>query len=89
MSISEQLPNRQADDNNANEIIRYCIDVQKCAKFLGVISSHAQIPKPIFFIRAHCNGKKGVISFHLQKILVSIVKYNNISYLYKFNHSCY
>ena len=79
MSISELLPNRPAaamipDDNNAREIIRYFIDVQKRAKFLGVISSHAQIPKPIFFLRAHYNGKRGyffsrtentVIIFHL------------------------
>ena len=79
MSISELLPNRPAaamipDDNNAREIIRYFIDVQKRAKFLGVISSHAQIPKPIFFLRAHCNGKRDyffsrtentVIIFHL------------------------
>jgi hypothetical protein len=87
MSISELLPNRPAavmipDDNNARDIIRYFIDVQKRATFLGVISSHAQIPKPIFFLRAHCTGKGGyffsrtentVIIFHL----VSIVKYNN------------
>ena len=41
------------DDNNAREINRYFIDVQKRAKFLEVISSHAQIPKPIFFLCAH------------------------------------
>ena len=88
MSISELLPNRPAaamipDDNNAREIIRYFIDVQKRAKFLGVISSHAQIPKRILFVRAHSTGKGGyffsrtentVIIFHL----VSIVKNNNI-----------
>jgi hypothetical protein len=70
-------------NNNTREIIRYFMDVQKRATFLGVISSHAQIPKLIFFLRAHCNGKRGnffwrientVIIFHL----VSIVKYNNI-----------
>ena len=72
MSISELLPNRPAaamipDDNNAREIIRYFIDVQKRAKFLGVISSHAQIPKPIFFLRAHCNGKRGLFLFTYRK----------------------
>ena len=70
------------DDNNAREINRYFIDVQKRAKFLEVISSHAQIPKPIFFSYVHiATGKGGyffsrtentVIIFHL----VSIVKYN-------------
>jgi hypothetical protein len=57
--------------------------VQKRAKFLGVISSPAQIPKPIFFLRAHYNGgyffsrtENTVIIFHL----VSIVKYNNKRY---------
>ena len=72
MSISELLPNRPAaamipDDNNAREIIRYFIDVQKRAKCLGVISSHAQIPKPIFFLRAHCNGKRGLFLFTYRK----------------------
>ena len=66
--------------------IGYFIDVQKRAKFLGVISSHAQIPKPIFFSYVHITTGKGgyffsrtentVIIFHL----VSIVKYNNIQY---------
>ena len=96
MSISELLPNRSAatmipDDNNAREIIRYFIDVQKCAKFLGVISFHTQILKPIFFLRAHCNGKRGLFLFAYRKycyyfpsfsiILVSIVKYNNTIYV--------
>jgi hypothetical protein len=75
MSISELLPNRPAaamipDDNNAREIIRYFIDVQKRAKFLGIISSHAQIPKPILFTYLHIATGKGVISFHVQKILL-------------------
>jgi hypothetical protein len=74
MSISELLPNRPAsamipDDNNGREIIRYFIDVQRRAKLLGVISSHAQIPKPIFFY-VHIATEKGVISFHVQKILL-------------------
>ena len=75
MSISELLPNRPAsamipDDNNAREIIRYFIDdVQKRAKLLGVISSHEQIPKPIFSY-VHIATEKGVISFHVQKILL-------------------
>ena len=47
MSTSELLPNRPVaamipDDNNAREIIRYFIDVQKRANLLGVISSHAE-----------------------------------------------
>ena len=72
MSISELLPNRSAaamipDDNNAREIIRYFIDVQKRTKFLGVISSHALIPKLIFFLRAHCNGKRGLFLFTYRK----------------------
>jgi hypothetical protein len=75
MSISELLPNRPAaamipDDNNAREIIRYFIDVQKRAKFLGIISSHAQIPKPILFTYLNIATEKGVISFHVQKILL-------------------
>ena len=58
------------DDNNAREIIRYFIDdVQKRAKLLGVISSHEQIPKPIFS-DVHIATEKGVISFHVQKILL-------------------
>ena len=73
--ISELLPNRPtaamiSGDNNAREIIRYFIDVQKRAKFLGVISSHAQIPKPIFFPTCTLQREKGVISFHVQKILL-------------------
>ena len=72
MSISELLPYRPAaamipDDNNAREIIRYFIDVQKRAKFVGVISSHAQIPNPIFFLRAHCNGKRVFFLFTYRK----------------------
>ena len=72
MSISELLPNRPAaamisDDNNAREIIRYFIDVQNRAKFLGVISSHAQIPKPIFILRAYYNGKRGLFLFTYRK----------------------
>ena len=75
MSISELLPNRPAaamipDDNNATEIIRYLIDVQKRAKFLGVISSHAQIPKPMFFPTCTLQREKGVFSIHVQKILL-------------------
>jgi hypothetical protein len=53
-----------------NKIIRYFIDVQKRAKFLGVISSHVQIPKPIFFLTCTLQREKGVISFHVQKILL-------------------
>ena len=50
------------------------------------MTSHAQILKPIIFLRVHCNGKRGyffsrrentVIIFHL----ISIVKYNNIVYV--------
>jgi hypothetical protein len=72
MSISELLPNRSAaamipDDNNPREIIRYVIDVQKRAKCLGVILSYAQIPKLIFFLRAHCNGKRGLFLFTYRK----------------------
>jgi hypothetical protein len=85
MSISELLPNRPAaamipDDNNAREIIRYFIDVQKFAKFLGVISSHAQIPKPIFFLRAHYNGKRGLILFTYRKycIIFHLVSPNRV-----------
>ena len=55
------------DDNNAREIIRYIIDMQKRIKFLRVISSHVQIPKPIFFLRAHCNGKRGLFLFMYRK----------------------
>ena len=54
-------------DNNAREIIRYFIDVQKRAKFVGVISSHAQIPNPIFFLRVHCNGKRVFVLFTYRK----------------------
>ena len=53
-----------------NKTIRYFIDVQKHAKFLGVISSHAQIPKPIFFPTCTLQREKGVISIHVQKILL-------------------
>ena len=75
MSISEMLTNRPAaamisDDNNARETIGYFIDVQNRAKFLGVISSHAQIPKPIFFPTSTLQREKGAISFHVQKILL-------------------
>ena len=90
MSISELLPNRPAatmiPDDNAREIIRYFIDVQKRAKFVGVISSHAQIPKTDIFPTCTLQREKGVISFHVQKNtviifhLVSIVKYNNRGY---------
>ena len=51
------------DDNNAREIIRYFIDEQERDKYLGVISSHAQILKSIIFLRVHCNGKRGLFLF--------------------------
>jgi hypothetical protein len=75
MSISELHPNRPAaamipDDNNAREIIRYFIDVQKRTKCLGVISSHAQIPKTDHFPTCTLQREKGVIYFHVQKILL-------------------
>jgi hypothetical protein len=87
MSISELLPNQPAvamipDDNNAREIIIYFIDVQKRAKFLGVISFHAQIPNRYFSYVHIATGKVGyffsrtedtVIIFYL----VLIVMYNN------------
>ena len=50
--------------------IGYFIDVQKRAKFLGVISPHAQIPKPIFFSACTLQRQNGVNSFHVQKILL-------------------
>ena len=50
--------------------IGYFIDVKKRAKFLGVISSHAQTPKPIFFPTCTLQREKRVISFHVQKILL-------------------
>ena len=87
MSISELLPSRPAsamipDDNNAREIIRYFIDVQKRAKLLGVISSHEQIPKPIFSYVHIATGKGGYFFSRTENTviichLVSIDKYNN------------
>ena len=51
----------------ASEIIRYFIDVQKRAKLLEVISCHAQMTKSIFFLRAHCHGKRRLFHFTYRK----------------------
>ena len=58
------------DDNNAREIIRYFIDVQKRGKFFGVISSHAADTQTDIFPTCTLQREKGVISFHVQKILL-------------------
>ena len=93
MSISELLPNRPAaamipDDNNAREIIRYFIDVQKHTKFLRIC------PNPYFSYVHIATGKGGyffsrtentVIIFHL----VSIVKYNNTYYYINYQAHMY
>ena len=75
MSIFELLLNWVAaaiipDDNNAREIIRYFIDVQKRAKFLGVISSHAADTQTDIFPTCTLQRENGVIFFHVQKILL-------------------
>jgi hypothetical protein len=64
----DSFPNRLAaamipDDNNAREIIRYFIDVQKRTKFCADTQTD-------IFPTCTLQREKGVISFHVQKILL-------------------
>ena len=71
--IFELLPNRSAaamipDDNNAKEIITIFYRRAKARQiFRGYFVPRADTQTDIFFLRAHCYGKRGLFLFTYRK----------------------